>query len=67
MKYLYSGPISGVTLADGQEIMLFPGHEVEMPENHNYTRTLVALGYLSAQPVSAAETAIPSHTAEQGA
>ena len=24
MKYLYSGPISGVTLADGQEIMLFP-------------------------------------------
>ncbi|OVE46139.1 hypothetical protein [Chromobacterium violaceum] len=63
MKYLYSGPISGVTLGDGQEIMLFPGKEVEMPEEHSYTRTLVALGYLSAQSVGAT---IPSHTAEQG-
>ncbi|AXE29709.1 hypothetical protein DK842_07260 [Chromobacterium phragmitis] len=63
MKYLYSGPISGVTLGDGQEIMLFPGKEVEMPEAHSYTRTLVALGYLSAQP---AGEPIPSHTAEQG-
>ncbi|KIA81350.1 hypothetical protein [Chromobacterium amazonense] len=67
MKYLYSGPISGVTLADGQEIMLFPGKEVEMPEDHNYTRTLVALGYLNPQPVSVAGVATSFHTAEQGA
>ncbi|MEN3809486.1 MULTISPECIES: hypothetical protein [Chromobacterium] len=46
MKYLYSGPVSGVTLADGQEIMLFPGKEVELPVEHEYTQTLLALQYL---------------------
>ncbi|SUH40497.1 gp12 [Salmonella enterica subsp. enterica] len=24
MKYIYSGPASGVTLADGQEVLLWP-------------------------------------------
>ncbi|UTH73977.1 hypothetical protein [Chromobacterium sp. IIBBL 290-4] len=46
MKYLYSGPVSGVTLADGQEIMLYPGKEVDMPAEHEYTQTLLALQYL---------------------
>ncbi|MFB9160003.1 hypothetical protein [Chromobacterium violaceum] len=46
MKYLYSGPVSGVTLADGQEVMLFPGKEVELPAEHEYTQTLQALQYL---------------------
>ncbi|AAQ59802.1 conserved hypothetical protein [Chromobacterium violaceum ATCC 12472] len=45
-QYLYSGPVSGVTLADGQEIMLFPGKEVELPVEHEYTQTLLALQYL---------------------
>ncbi|MCP1292945.1 MULTISPECIES: hypothetical protein [Chromobacterium] len=65
MKYLYSGPISGVTLADGQEIMLFPGAEVEMPEQHDYTRVLLALQHLSPLPQAAAASTSPS--AEQGA
>ncbi|WP_374424503.1 hypothetical protein [Chromobacterium sp.] len=65
MKYLYSGPISGVTLADGQEIMLFPGAEVDMPEQHDYTRMLLALRHLSPLPAVAAEPTSPS--AEQGA
>lgn len=46
MKYQYSGPMSGVTLADGQEVMLCPGSEVELPEAHDYTQTLLALGHL---------------------
>lgn len=46
MKYQYSGPMSGVTLADGQEVMLHPGSEVELPAEHDYTQTLLALGYL---------------------
>ncbi|MEC5207391.1 hypothetical protein QF022_002347 [Vogesella perlucida] len=52
MKYQYSGPMSGVTLADGQEVMLCPGGEVELPEEHDYTQTLLALGHLTpvAQP-----------------
>jgi hypothetical protein len=46
-KYRYSGPPSGVTLADGSEVMLFPGSDVELPEAHEYTATLVALGHLT--------------------
>jgi len=46
MKYTYSGPDSGVTLPDGKEIMLFFGAEIELPEDSEYTRTLLALGYL---------------------
>lgn len=57
MKYRYSGPTSGVTLQKGaddpaaQEVMLHTGAEVELPEEHEYTKTLLALGHLT--PVSA--------------
>ena len=53
MKYRYSGPTSGVTLqksADDpavQEVMLHTGAEVELPEDHEYTKTLLALGHLT--------------------
>ncbi|WP_322080237.1 hypothetical protein [Burkholderia cenocepacia] len=53
MKYQYSGPTSGVTLQDGEdvrEVMLHTGAEVELPEDHEYTATLLAMGYLA--PVS---------------
>ena len=46
MKYRYSGPTSGVTLQKGeeaQEVMLHTGAEVELPEEHEYTKTLLAL------------------------
>ncbi|QOK96813.1 hypothetical protein HF909_10460 [Ralstonia pseudosolanacearum] len=49
MKYRYSGPTSGVTLQQGediQEVMLHTGTEVELPEDHEYTQTLLALGHL---------------------
>lgn len=50
MKYRYSGPTSGVTLQDGaehKEVMLHTGEEVDLPEAHEYTRTLLALGHLA--------------------
>ena len=53
MKYRYSGPTSGVTLKKGeeaQEVMLHTGAEVDLPEEHEYTKTLLALGHLT--PVS---------------
>lgn len=53
MKYRYSGPTSGVTLQKGeeaQEVMLHTGAEIELPEEHEYTKTLLALGHLT--PVS---------------
>uniref|UniRef100_UPI0035C66224 hypothetical protein n=1 Tax=Serratia quinivorans TaxID=137545 RepID=UPI0035C66224 len=49
-EYLYSGPASGVTLSDGTEILLWPGKNISLPENHEYVRTLVALNHLA--PVS---------------
>ncbi|TAM05617.1 MAG: hypothetical protein EPN70_08130 [Paraburkholderia sp.] len=58
MKYIYSGPPSGVTLKDGdnvREIILLPTREADLPEAHEYTRTLLALGYLT--PVVADEAA----------
>ena len=47
MKYRYSGPLSGVTLDNGDEVMLHPGAEVDLPEGHDYTKTLLALGHLT--------------------
>lgn len=50
MKYRYSGPLSGVTLDDGREVMLHPDATVDLPETHDYTQTLLALGHLSPLP-----------------
>lgn len=50
MKYRYSGPTSGVTLQAGEEVkevMLHAGAEVELPEEHEYTKTLLALQHLT--------------------
>ena len=50
MKYRSSGPTSGVTLQEGEEVrevMLHTGAEVELPEEHEYTKTLLALGHLT--------------------
>jgi hypothetical protein len=50
MKYVYQGPVdSSVTLkVEGKErdVVLFRGKEVDLPEGHDYTQTLKALGYL---------------------
>lgn len=51
MKYLYSGPASGVTLRDKDgrpvEVLLWPGSEVDLPSGNEYVQTLVALGHLT--------------------
>jgi len=49
MMYIYNGPLSGVTLKDGEkakEVMLFPGKEIDLPETNEYVKRLVAQGYL---------------------
>ncbi|MGL4486508.1 MAG: hypothetical protein ACRCUG_05890 [Yersinia sp. (in: enterobacteria)] len=46
-EYRYSGPASGVTLGDGTEILLWPGKNVSLPENHEYVTVLVALKHLT--------------------
>lgn len=63
MKYRYSGPTSGVTLQksaddpDAQEVMLHTGAEVELPEEHEYTKTLLALGHLTPVKLAAKTSA----------
>ncbi|MDR1709656.1 MAG: hypothetical protein LBS70_08060 [Candidatus Accumulibacter sp.] len=47
MKYRYNGPISAVSLKDGAEVMLHPGKTVELPAEHEYTKTLLARGHLT--------------------
>lgn len=61
MKYRYSGPTSGVTLQEGEkvrEVMLHTGAEVELPEENEYTKTLLALQYLTPaqEPAKQAKT-----------
>ena len=53
MKFIYSGPPSGVTLQDGEqqrEVLLHTGAEVDLPAEHDYTKTLVALNHLASAP-----------------
>lgn len=50
MKYIYSGPTSGVTLQgkeEALEVMLHTNAEVDLPEDNEYTRTLLALRHLT--------------------
>ena len=47
MKYRYTGPISGVTLKDGMEVMLYDGMEVDLPAENKYVKTLVARRHLT--------------------
>ena len=49
-EYRYSGPASGVTLSDGTEILLWPGKNVSLSEEHVYVKVLVALKHRT--PVS---------------
>lgn len=74
MKYRFSGPTSGVTLQQGediQEVMLHTGAPVELPEDNEYTQTLLALGYLTplktAAKTSARTSAGTDETAAKGA
>ncbi|WP_318367378.1 hypothetical protein [Enterobacter sp.] len=48
MKYIYNGPASGVTLADGQEILLWPDNEIELPEDNEWVMTMIARKHLTA-------------------
>ena len=49
-SFTYSGPLSGVTLDNGQEVLLMPGAEVRLPPDHEYTRTLIARKHLAPVP-----------------
>lgn len=55
-RYIYSGPVSSVSLRAGAEVLdvrLIPGEPVELPEEHEYTKTLLALKRLKPAPPAA--------------
>jgi hypothetical protein len=56
MRYIYTGPTSGVTLHDKTEVMLYDGREVDLPEDNAYVRTLVARKHLAPMNGSEAKT-----------
>lgn len=45
MKFIYGGPASGVTLADGTEVLLWPGQAVDLPTG-GVADVLMARGHL---------------------
>ncbi|MGE4402847.1 MAG: hypothetical protein AB7F61_14325 [Desulfobulbus sp.] len=49
-QYTYTGPLSGVSLKGHDDIMLHPGAEVKMPEDHVYTKRLLKRGWLQEVP-----------------
>ena len=57
--FIYHGPPSGVTLSDGEEILLHTGAPVRLPEGHEYTRTLLARKLLTPAP-NATQTTAPA-------
>lgn len=50
MLFVYNGPLSGVTLCGGVEVMLFPGKEIDLPMENRHVMALVARKHL--RPVS---------------
>lgn len=47
MKYIYNGPASGVTLANGQEVLLWPESEIDLPEDNEWVMTMIARHHLT--------------------
>ena len=45
--YIYTGPISSVTLPGNRDVMLHPGRPVTLPAENPYVATLVARGHLA--------------------
>jgi len=48
--YRYTGPVSGAALnwnGDVLDVRLHPNKAVQLPEAHEYTQTLLGLGYLT--------------------
>lgn len=58
-RYIYSGPVSATSLRVGKDVLdvrLFPGEPVELPEEHEYTKTLLALKRLEPAPAATKKT-----------
>ncbi|QZA80237.1 hypothetical protein [Deefgea piscis] len=46
-NYRYQGPITGLHLAEGQELVLINGMTVQLPVEHERVQMLAGLGHLT--------------------
>lgn len=54
-SYIYTGPLSGVSLTGHGDVMLIPGSTVQLPEGNGYTERLIRKGWLHEVVESVAE------------
>lgn len=67
--FIYSGPPSGATLQLGvetQEVLFWPGGEVELPVDHPYVKTMMALGHLTLVKTSSPSASGKTFTRQNG-
>lgn len=71
--FIYSGSPSGATLQLGvetQEVLFWPGGEVDLPVDHPYVKTMMALGYLTLvktpSPSASGKTSARQNGSHQG-
>lgn len=66
-RYRYTGPLTGVTLRGGREVMLCPGAVLELPSRHPYVARLIARGLLTVEKLEAPRAPEkPTPTDERG-
>ncbi|HWO57683.1 MAG TPA: hypothetical protein VNN55_08975 [bacterium] len=65
-RFRYQGPVASVTLPGGLDVNFHPGAEVDLPEDNDYIRTLVAKGFLLPLPApKVAQKADKADSAQQ--
>ncbi|WP_411900727.1 hypothetical protein [Salmonella enterica] len=56
MRYMDSGTASCGTLADGQEVLLWPNSEISLPEDNGWVITMIARRHLVPMVTQEVET-----------
>ncbi len=54
-SFIYTGPLSGVSLKDHGDVMLVPGGTVQLPEENYFTARLIRKGWLQEVEIPAQE------------
>ncbi len=65
-NYTYSGPPSGVSLDNGQDVLLFPGKVYALPESNAWVQAQVKLTHLTEVAPKAAAKPDKKTTKKEG-
>lgn len=64
-SFIYTGPLSGVSLKDCGDVMLVPGSTVQLPAENYYTERLARKGWLQEIPAQEIQPETVQNTIEQ--